>query len=47
MPNDREHRFGASLVAPANLRDVPCVGKPFKEQVLLDTLAGVVGTVCT
>ncbi|MFL5281472.1 MAG: response regulator [Rhodopila sp.] len=39
--------FGACLAAPANLQDVPCVGKPFKEQVLLDTLAGVVGTVGT
>jgi len=39
--------FGACLAAPAGLRDVPCVSKPFKEEVLLNTLAGICGSVCT
>ena len=39
--------FGNCLSAPGDLKDVPCVGKPFKEEMLLDTLAGVCGSVCT
>jgi DNA-binding response OmpR family regulator len=38
--------FGGGLSAPANCSDVPCVSKPFKDDVLLDTLAGVCGSMC-
>jgi DNA-binding response OmpR family regulator len=39
--------FGGGLSPPADCRDAPCVGKPFKEDVLLETLAGICGSVCT
>jgi len=38
--------FGSSLAAPPNFRDVPCVSKPFRADVLPKTLANVCGSMC-